>query len=122
MNASIGFRTRAASFTEGTGGRTGFLNDHHDGVGALGPPVHFAPPLIQSRIDATSAAVSAPLPGGIWTSPSRRTALYSRLSSALPGTIAGPRFPPCRIVARSRTSRPDIFASPWHAAHLVSRM
>ena len=72
----MGLRTRDASFTAGTAGRTGFLKDHHVAAGAfLGVDAHFAPPLIQSRMALTSAAVSALLPGGICNSPSRRTAL-----------------------------------------------
>src|SRR5437762_2804442 len=123
MNASIGLRTRAASLTVGTAGRIGFLNDHHDGDSEVAGAVsdHLAPSLIQSRIASTSAAVSADLPGGIFNSPSRRTAWYSRLCSALPGTIAGPRFPPLNKVARSRTSRSDIFVGPWQAMHFVAR-
>ena len=35
MKASIGLRTRDASFTAGTAGRTGFLKDHHVGAGRV---------------------------------------------------------------------------------------
>src|SRR5205809_8100471 len=44
-----------------------------------------------------------------------------RLSSAFPGTIAGPRDPPLRRVSRCRTSRPDVWAAPWQTAHLPTR-
>ncbi len=74
MKASTGVRTREASFTTGTAGRTGFFKDHHDAVFASKPDDHLAPLLIQSRMASTSAAVRAPLPGGICNSPWRRTA------------------------------------------------
>src|SRR5215813_5536369 len=123
MNASIGFLTPAVFFTAGITGRTGLRSDHHAGAAVVaGAASDFAPPLIQSRSVFTSAAVSGVLPGGIWTSPSRRTALYSKLASAFPGTIAGPRLPPLRMVARSRRSRSDIRVGPWQLRHFASRI
>src|SRR6266540_994868 len=44
-----------------------------------------------------------------------------RLSSAFPGTIAGPREPPLRRVSRCRTSRPDVREAPWQTAQLPTR-
>ena len=77
MKASIGLRTRDASFTAGTRGPHGLLERPPGRCGRVfgALDVHFAPPLIQSRMALTSAAVSAALPGGICNSPSRRTAL-----------------------------------------------
>ena len=72
-----GIADAAASFTAGTAGRTGFLERPPASrpLSSDAVEVHFAPALIQSRMALTSAAVSAVLPGGICTSPSRRTAL-----------------------------------------------
>src|SRR5260370_37823644 len=73
---------------------------------------------------AISAAGNAPPTGGIRrTSPLPDTALYSRLSAALPGTMAGPREPPLSRFSRVVITRPDIaLDSPWQARHFSCRM
>src|SRR5437879_11819720 len=121
MKASIGFRTQEVFFTAGATGRTGFLNDHHDDAVVPEFVSERAPALIQSRSALISEGERGVFPGGICSSPSRRTALYSKLASALPGTTAGPRLPPFKMDAGSRKSRSDIRDSPWQAIHFVSR-
>src|SRR5437763_12937792 len=73
---------------------------------------------------ATSAAGNPPPTGGIRrTSPLPDTALYSRLSAALPGTMAGPRAPPLRRFSRVVSTSPDIVLdSPWQVRHFACRM
>ena len=44
------------------------------------------------------------------------------LSSALPGTRAGPLPPPSSIVSRCRRSKPDIRCSPWQETQLRCRI
>src|ERR1044071_3247467 len=73
---------------------------------------------------AISAAGNPPPTGGILrTSPLPATALYSRLSAALPGTMAGPREPPLSRLSRVVRTRPDIaLDSPWQVRHFPCRM
>src|SRR6266540_1763733 len=120
MKASIGFRTQEEFFTGGTAGRKGFLNDHQ-GPASREVDSQRAPFWIQSRNALISDMERGVFPGGICNSPSRFTALYSKLASALPVTTAGPRLPPFSMVASSRTSRSDMRAAPWQATHFASR-
>src|SRR5215471_18223715 len=51
------------------------------------------------------------------------TRRYSRLSSALPGTMSDPRVPPRSALSLVlRSSVPIRMVSPWHERQLVSRM
>src|SRR5581483_4852043 len=91
----------------GTAGRTGLRNAHQVAAGTGVPAGQAGPAAIPSLIAETSFGLSEPV-GGIETSPTCATALYRRLSEDLPGTIAGPRFPPLSSVSRAVTFRPDI--------------
>jgi len=64
-----------------------------------------APRLTHASKSAMTAAGSLPS-FGIFTSPSWRRALISRLSLALPGTIAGPVSPPLSSPSRVSSSSP----------------
>jgi hypothetical protein len=44
-----------------------------------------------------------------------------RLSSGLPGTIAGPDFPPFSTSSRESSSRPPIFADLWQPKQFFDR-
>ena len=50
-----------------------------------------------------------------------RMARISRLSSGLPGTIAGPDLPPARILSRESSCKPPSFESVWQAKHCVAK-
>ena len=86
-------------------------------------PSHTAPCWIQSRRTDTCAAGSSAPPKGMrgWSMPV--TIRKRRLPSALPGTIAGPPFPPISIAARLRRSSFDIcIAAPWHLRQFSERI
>ena len=90
----------------------------------LGVDAHFAPPLIQSRMALTSAAVSALFPGGICDiALAAHGFVEQALIRAFTGDDGGAAL--CRPSGwrrRSRRSRSDMRAAPWQAAHLFSRM
>src|SRR6266849_3250672 len=62
-------------------------------------------------------------PGGIFSSLDCSTARTSRLSSGLPGLIAGPRLPPVRMASPLVSASPlDLVVSLWHGWQLVLRI
>ena len=83
MNASIGLRTHAVSFTAGGTWGLGGTNAQCCS--------HLAPCAIQARSDSISSGVSGLPSGGIRSdSSSAETRASSRLSSGRPGTMASP--------------------------------
>src|SRR5438034_10635868 len=62
--------------------------------------------------------------GGIFSSPLRVTALYNRLSSGFPGTIAGPRPPPFfRLSALAMDNPPLglVTSGPWQVKQFLDK-
>ena len=72
----------------------------------------------------TAMSLSASLPvGGILSLPLKRMAWMSRLCSGLPGSAAGPRFPPARIDSRDSTENPFVcLLESWQRAQLFCSM
>ena len=132
-NPSIGFRTVALDVT--TGGSTRFTGWNAQnarsssvmstaGTSAGSGRSVGAPASIHRRSVAISASPSrlASLPCGIFPS---RTSRYSRLSSGLPGTTAGPDSPPTSTTSRRRrtSSLPSLEpSSPWQWKQWALRM
>ena len=82
---------------------------------------HSAPAWIQSMMSWISASGSGSASRGIWRSSlTWRSAAMMRLSSALPGMIAGPRSPPWSMRSRESSLRPLRSSSVWHEKQLRS--
>src|SRR5436190_12402925 len=63
-------------------------------------------------------------PGGIFSSPLRATALYNRLSSGFPGTIAGPRPPPFFRLSPLAMDNPPlglVISGPWQVKQFLDK-
>src|SRR5438552_18190655 len=63
-------------------------------------------------------------PGGIFSSPFRATALYNRLSSGFPGTMAGPRPPPFFRLSPLAMDNPPLgllSSGPWQVKQFLDR-
>jgi len=115
--ASIGLRTQGESpfgtlsfgtLSFGTGGRTSGSSDHHCVsmtflLESVSPSGQAAPAAIQRRIASTSPAAKAGASFGI-SGLSPEMYSTSKLSSGLPGTIAGPLSPPASA-SRRRSAR-----------------
>ena len=76
-------------------------------------------PISTHRRSAETECSGSLVLGGIFSSSCVcATACTSRLSSGLPGTMAGPVVPPSSMARRLSSRKPDdCFAGPWHLKH-----